>query len=565
MQLLRVNLETNNVQFEDIPERWKKLGGRGLIARIALDEIPPQCEPLGPYNKLIWAPGLITGHLLSSCDRISIGGKSPLTGGIKEANAGGTTAAKMIWLGVAAIILEGGPPVDRSWKVLYLNNQGARIDSGDGLSGLGLKDTAGQLLARYNEKVGISAIGPAGERLYLSAGVANLDKDNNLTRISARGGVGAVMGSKHLKAIVFDQPRSNRPPVQDQNLFKEVSRRYIEALRKNPQTNETYPLYGTAGMVNMCNSFGGLPTRGFTTGTFEGAEQISGEAIYELNKIRGGDTTHACMPGCVINCSNIYVDPDGEPLVTPLEYETIGLMGSNLGIDDPDVIARLNGVANDMGMDTIEIGAALGIAAQAGYMEFGNGDQALELLGEIQADSPIGRIIASGVVQTGKILGIQRVPAVKGQAMPAYDPRAIKGTGITYATSPQGADHTCGLTIRNKIDHLAPEGQVEYSRSAQYKMAGYDTLGVCLMGGFGLSPDMVRDLINAKFGWKVSEEHLFDLGMETILLEREFNQRVGFTKADDRLPEWMTIEPLQSTKTVFDVPTEELDSIFDER
>jgi aldehyde:ferredoxin oxidoreductase len=215
-------------------------------------------------------------------------------------------------------------------------------------------------------------------------------------------------------------------------------------------------------------------------------------------------------------------------------------------------------------LDSIDIGAALGVAVQAGYMSFGDTARALELIHEIRANLPLGRIIGSGAALAGKILGIRRVPVVKGQAISAYDPRAIKGTGVTYATSPQGADHTAGLTIRAKIDHLNPQGQMEVSRKAQINMAGYDTLGACIFAGFGFAaaPESIRDLLNARYGWQVDISILQDLGKQTLLLEREFNRRAGFTPADDRLPEWMTEEALPPTQAVFDVSTEDLDQVF---
>jgi aldehyde:ferredoxin oxidoreductase len=271
------------------------------------------------------------------------------------------------------------------------------------------------------------------------------------------------------------------------------------------------------------------------------------------------------MAGCIIKCSNIYAGPDGETLVTPLEYETIGLMGSNLGINDPDAIARLNDVCNDLGMDSIDTGAALGVAAEAGHLSWGDAARALDLMDEVRRDTPLGRIIASGAARAGESLGVERVPVVKKQALSAYDPRAIKGTGVTYATSPQGGDHTAGLTIRAKVDHLDPTAQAEVSRNSQYNNAGYDTLGVCVMAGFGfaLEPALIPELINAQYGWGVGDAYLRELGRQTILLEREFNRRAGFTKEDDRIPEWMTREALPPTNAVFDVPDDELDTIFE--
>ncbi len=566
MKVLRVNTEIGDTRYEDVSETWQRLGGRGLSARILLDEVPPWCEPLGAYNKLILAPGLLAGHTLSSCDRISVSGKSPLTGRVRETNGGGITALRMAWLGLHVIIIEGGPPPDGNWKVLFVDGEGAQLEDAGDLVGLGLQETSKRLTRRYGRKVGVAAIGPAGERRYLSANVAHIDKDRNLTRFCGRGGLGAVMGSKHLKAIVLDQPTSNPPPQVDPQLFREASRRYLQSLKTHHMTSQSYPIYGTAAMSSTTNAMGCLPTRNFSAGVFEGQEHISGEAIHDLNVSRGGVPTHSCMPGCIVRCSNIYYGPDGKPLVTPLEYETIAMMGANLGLDNPDDIARLNAVANDVGVDTIETGVALGIVAEAGLMSFGDGARALELMEEIRGDTLLGRVLGNGADVTGKVLGVKRTPVARGMGIPAYEPRAVKSMGVTYATSPVGPDHTAGFTVRMKIDHSDPGVAVEASRKMQYRAAGWDSLGVCVFGAFGFLTDltMVRDLVNARYGWGVGDDYVDELGRETILLEREFNRRAGFTSADDRIPEWMSREKLPPTDSVFDVPGEEMEAIFDE-
>jgi aldehyde:ferredoxin oxidoreductase len=565
LQIWRANVGTQKATTEPVPEIWSKLGGRGLIPRILLDEIPPACDPLGPYNKLIFAPGLLVGHMISSCDRISIGGKSPLTGGVKESNAGGSTGLKLAHLGVKALLIEG-EPAGEGWWILHLSADGGRFESGDDYVGMGVYEAAPKMLERYGKDVGIALIGPGGEMLMRSAGVQNLDKDRDPTRISARGGLGALMGSKRIKAIVIDNSAGERPSLVDPDLFKSAQKYYQKELIAHPQT-KAYADYGTAAMTQMCNGFGAIPTRNFSSGVFEGAEAIGGESLRDLLLERGGEsnTTHACMAGCTIQCSNCFGNAQGEKVVSPVEYETIGMVGANLGIDDLDAIARLNREMNDLGIDTIEIGVALGVAAEAGLMEFGDAERAMELVDEIRKGSPLGRVLGNGAVVTGKVFGVKRVPAVKGQAMSAYEPRAIKGTGVTYATSPQGADHTAGLTIRAKINHLKPEGQVEVSRNGQIGMAGYDTLGVCAFGGFGFAkaPGAVRDLVKGKYGWDLGEDVLQVLGRETLKLEREFNKAAGFGPEDDRLPEWMTIEPVPPHNAVFDVPDEELDSLFD--
>lgn len=564
-KIWRANVATRTVTHEPVPPTWERLGGRGLSARILLDEVPPACSPLGPGNKLIFAPGLLVGHMLTSLDRISIGGKSPLTGGIKEANAGGTTGLQMACLGIHALIIEGSP-AQEGWWVLYLSKDEARFDAAGDLAGLGVYAAAPKLVERYGAKVAVALIGPGGELKLSAAGIQNLDKEHIPSRIAARGGLGAVMGSKGLKAVVFDAAGCEKPPIASPEAFKLAQKDFTQAVFDHPQS-ATFRDYGTAANVAMINYLGALPTRNFSRGDFETAEAISGEHLRDLLLERGGDasTTHACMPGCTIRCSNNYAGEDGREIVSPLEYETIGLMGSNLGIGDLDAIARLNWQVNDLGLDSIEIGSALGVAAEAGLYKFGDVPAALRLLDEIRQGTPTGRILGSGAALAGKVLGVERVAAVKGQAMSAYDPRAIKGTGVTYATTPMGADHTCGLTFRAKIDHTDPKGQVTVSRNAQINMAGYDTLGACLFAafGFGNTPDTISRLLNARYGWETGTGILQEFGRQTIDMEREFNRQAGFTSAHDRLPEWMTREPLAPKNLVFDVDEQEMDAMWE--
>ena len=567
MKIWRINTRTRTLNIEPVPANWSHLGGRGLLAQMMLDEVDPTCAPLGPNNKLFFAPGLLVGHRLSSCDRISIGGKSPLTGGVKEANAGGSTGLQLTYLGIKALILEEMPQEEDSWWLLHLSAGGARFEPAADLAGLGVYETALPLLKKFGQKCAMALIGPGGEMGLATAGIQNLDKDGVPSRIAARGGLGALMGSKRIKAIVIDGASGQKPPVADLDAFRAAQKEFNRALMAHPQI-KSYTDFGTAGMTNLCNTLGAMPTRSFSEGQFEAAEAISGEHMRQLLLSRGGasETSHACMAGCTIRCSNVFGDDNGEVIVSPLEYETIGLMGSNLGIESLDDIARLNWEVNDLGLDSIEIGASLGVAVEAGLLQFGDAGRALELLGEIRSGTPLGRILGNGPVTTGRVFNVARVPAVKGQAISAYDPRVIKGTGVTYATSPQGADHTAGLTIRAKVDHQDPSIQAELSRNSQLSMAGYDTLGACVFAGFGFAatPQTIRDLLQARYGRSFSSNVLQELGRETIRLEREFNRRAGFTPADDRLPEWMTREPLPPHNSVFDVPEEDLDGIFDD-
>lgn len=566
-QVWRVNVREQSLKLEPVPDLWKRLGGRGLLARILLDEVDAQCDPLGPGNKLIFAPGLLVGHMLSSTDRISVGGKSPLTGGIKEANAGGRTGLHMTHMGIHALIVEDLPKEDGYW-VLHLSLNGAKWEKADDLAGLGVYATAPKLLDKYGDKVAIAMIGPGGEMRMKAAGIQNLDKDKIPSRIAARGGLGAVMGSKGLKAIVFDHAGGQKPTIVDPDAFKVAQKDYTKAVMEHPQSI-TYRDYGTAAMAQMTQRFAALPTHNFSKGTFEHVEDISGETLRDFTLTRGkpSDPSHACMAGCTIKCSNVFGGEDGRIIVSPLEYETIGLMGTNVDINSLDSIGRLNWHVNDLGLDSIEIGGSLGVAAEAGLMRWGSEEDAQKLLDEIRAGTELGHILGDGAVAVGKKYGIEHVPAVKGQSMSAYEPRSIKGTGVTYATTPQGADHTCGLTIRAQINHLDPNVQRDVSLNAQLNMAGYDTLGACIFAGFGYAatPDgVVKRLLKARYGWDDLPDNVLQaLGKETIKMEREFNKRAGFTASDDRLPEWMTKEAIPENGAVFDVSEDVLDHIFD--
>ena len=439
-----------------------------------VDEVLAGCDPLGLNNKLIFSPGLLVGHRLSSCDRISIGTKFPLTRGIKEADAGGRTRYQLAVLGIKALIIEDFPKSNTDFFILHIGKEGARFSSVNDLAGKGIYEIVKILLERFGDKATIAGIGVGGEMRLHAVGIQYVDKDGVPSRISARGGVGAVMGEKGLKAIVIDASDIKPPKIHDQKTFKEAKKRYTKDLISHPQT-ELYCNYGTISMTMICNYFGAIPTRNFSSGVFEHAEIISGEYMRDLLLKRGrkAQPSHACMAGCVIQCSNVFTDESSnDEIVSPLESETAGLMGSNLGIGDLDEIAQLNYEVNDLGLDSIEIGAALGVAAEGGLFAFGDSQATLHLLFEIRTGSPTGRMLGHGAATTGQILGVRRVPVVKGQAMPSYEPRVIKGTGVTYATSPQGSDHTCGLTIRAKTNHKNPEGQTKLSQTAQINIAG---------------------------------------------------------------------------------------------
>jgi len=568
MQLLRVKMDQLQVEWTPVPPVYERLGGRGLIALSLLGEVPPTCEALGGHNKLIFAPGLLAGTGVTAAGRLSVGGKSPLTGGVKEANVGGTAGDMLGKLGIKAVIVEGQAP-QGGWYVLHLKNNGAELVSGDHLRGLGTYATVDRLRAAYGADCSIICIGQAGEAGMTGAGVTVTGERGQRSNHAARGGLGAVMGSKGLKAVVIDKPVGKTVPLADAALFRNAARTFAQKLITDPKlgTQGSQHLYGTAGIVAAVNEIGSLPTRNFSSGSFDLSAQLRGELLREVALTRGGEVGTRCMPGCVIACRNVYVDEAGKPIVGTLQYETIALLGSNLGLGSLDQIARLNYMCNDFGLDTIETGAALGIALEAGLASFGDFEAIVALLQQVGEGTVLGRLIGNGAVLTGRVLGVRRVPAVLGQAMPGYDPRSLKGNGVTYATSPQGADHTAGNAFgaRKEVNPLAVQGQRELSLRLQIIAAMLDSTGLCLFARPPViaEPQLMVDMLNGRYGWGWSKGDLDRANRQVLRTELEFNRRAGFTPANYRLPEYMREEALPPHQATFDVPDSELDTIFD--
>ena len=309
-------------------------------------------------------------------------------------------------------------------------------------------------------------------------------------------------------------------------------------------------------------------------GRFDTCHKISGETQAETETARGGLATHGCHRGCVIRCSGTYMNKDGHYLTKQPEYETVWAFGGDCGIDDLDAIAMLDRLCDDYGLDTIEMGVTIAVAMDAGLAKFGDAEAAINLVKEVGKGTPFGRILGSGAAIAGKVFGVERVPVVKNQALPAYDPRGVQGIGVTYATTPMGADHTAGYAITANIlkvggfvDPLKPQGQIELSRNLQIATAAIDSTGMCLFIAFALldQPDTFQallDIINAFYGLALTGDGVTDLGKTVLKMERDFNARAGFTKAQDRLPEFFTKESLQPHNITFMVKDEELDSLF---
>ncbi|MEW6049141.1 MAG: aldehyde ferredoxin oxidoreductase C-terminal domain-containing protein, partial [Bacillota bacterium] len=576
-RFLRVNMSELTATFEDVPEAYRHWGGRGLTSMIVASEVRPTCHPLGPSNKLVFAPGIVSGTAAPTSGRISVGGKSPLTGGIKETNSGGMASQKVARLGIKAIIVEGQPKQNGSYWVLKVTKDGAELLPADGLVGKGMYEVC-RRLAEQHGKVAVIGIGPAGEHRMTAAGVCINDQENTAGRYAGRGGMGAVMGSKGLKAIVIDDAGGPGVEIANKEQFERGIDKLTRASLAHDVTKKGGALntYGTNVLANIMNEAGGYPTRNFSSGRFEHTARISGEAKAETIKQRDGEgeTGHPCHPGCIIQCSDRWADPQGKFKVSVMEYESVWALGANCGIGNLDDVADLIWLCNDIGLDTIEMGGTLAVAMEAGLLRFGDADGAKRLLDqEIRHGTALGRILGNGAVFTGRAYGVTRIPAVKGQSMPAYEPRAVKGIGVTYATTPMGADHTAGYTIAPEILGVGGKAnpfdvyKAELSRAMQASTAFIDSTGYCLFDAFAILdiPEGLEGMVESCNGvlgtsWTVND--VVPLGLEILKAERKFNEGAGFTKAHDRLPEFMKREPLPPHNVVFDVPDEELDKVF---
>lgn len=571
MKIYRVNMTTLTTTVEEVPAEWQGIGGRALTSAVIASEVEPTCHPLGIKNKLVFAPGLLTGTMAANSGRLSVGAKSPLTGGIKESNAGGTASQKLARLGVKALIIEGRPKDDRFYS-LHLDKHGIAIKEETELSGMGNYEVVESLIKKYGEKIGVITIGQAGENKMAAANISVKDPQRSL-RSAGRGGLGAVMGSKKIKYITIDDTDTPGVAVLNPEKFKEAARVFARGLQEHPVTGQGLPTYGTNVLVNILNEAGGLPTQNFRSGRFDGAHKISGETMHDVIVSRNGKPTHGCHPGCIIKCSQVYNDKEGNFVTAGFEYETIWGFGAGCCIDDLDIIAQADHICDDIGIDTIETAVTIGVAMEAGVIPFGDGPGMLGLLKEIEKGSYLGRIIGNGAALAGRTLGVTRVPSVKGQALPAYDPRAVKGVGITYATSPMGADHTAGysvatniLKVGGDINPLQKHGQVELSRNLQIATAAIDSTGLCLFVAFCVLDNAeafqaIIDMINAQYGLNLNANDVTELGKFVLRTEIGFNKAAGFTSKDDRLPEFFH-EECPPHNTTWDFSDAEIDEFF---
>jgi aldehyde:ferredoxin oxidoreductase len=586
MWILRVNMDDQSYRLEALPEAYRYLAGRALTSSIIADEVPPLCHPLGQNNKLVFSPGIVTGTSAPTSARISVGAKSPLTGGIKESNAGSSWGSDLAELNIRALVLEGQPKEKSKYWGLLLTWDKAKkkpkvkFFNATGYANKPLSQVFPKIYTRFGKTISIGGCGMAGERGYANSGVVFNDMHERATRYAGRGGLGAVLGSKGVKLIVLDRKDAPGVPIVNKPVFEAGRKKITDSIQTHDLTKAKGALntYGTAVLINVLNEAGGLPTRNFTNGRFEGAAKIAGEAIFEGNKKRLGKElfNHACSPGCIIQCSNTWYKEDGSEHASCVEYESDWALGADCGIDNLDDIAEMVRLCNDYGLDTIETGTTIAVAMQAGVIPFGDGKAAIKLLHDMGKSTPLGRILGGGTEVTGKVYGVSHVPTVKGQSMPAYEPRAIKGIGITYATTPMGADHTAGYTIApeilgvaGKVDPLTPEGKATLSRNFQEATAFIDSSGHCLfiafpildiVAGFEGMVEECNGVLGAN--WTTADVAVY--GAAVMKKERQFNEAAGIGKEADRVPEFMKTEPLPPHNQVFEITDEALDSVFKE-
>ncbi|MBP1700691.1 MAG: Aldehyde ferredoxin oxidoreductase, partial [Deltaproteobacteria bacterium] len=506
MKILRVDIKNEKMTLENLGEEWKFIGGSAFIAKMMNKEVPPAADPLGPENLFMVAIGPLAGTGAPQLGRISVGGKSPLTLGIKEANSGGPAAQILDRLGIRAVIVQGGPHAHRLYCIFISKDKTKFIP-------------VNKLRKRYGEKIAVISTGIAGERKYKGASVSFTDIFGDPSRNAARGGLGAVMGSKGLKAIIIDPSQAGQVDIAHPEEFRRVVKSWVDTL-KHDISCSLYSCFGTPFAISNSASQGTLPSNNYRSGRPANFIAVSGDSIQKILFERGGKM-HGCMPGCVVQCSIIYPDKDGKRLCSAYEYETIAMLGTNLGITDPDAIARLKFMCDDLGVDAIETGSSLGL-----------------------------------------YLSVTRIPAYKGQAIPAHDPRSVKGTGVTYFTSPMGADHTAGLTYKMPRNR---DKQAENSLRSQIQAATCDAFGYCLNsvpGGRASIYQCFADLMNATYGLRLTPNDIMEIGKQTLRDQLTFNEKAEFSKMDSRAAAFVREEKITPTGQVFDVDDAEIENVW---
>jgi aldehyde:ferredoxin oxidoreductase len=548
-RLLYVNMSDQTTSWQPFPDEWKLLGGRGLSAKILTRECDPTCDPLGPDNVLVMAPGVMSGTTAPTSGRISIGAKSPLTGGIKEANAGGNPGQHLMKLGIRAIVVKGQPADPEKRYGLRIDEGEVSIVSADDYRGMWNYAACAKLLEGEPKTASAISIGPAGELRLKGASVACTDQDaeRRPARHAARGGLGAVMGSKGLKWVLVDPGKAKTRQPADSKAFNQLNKKYSKDYLDGPQMFK----YGTSSVVPVANMLNTFPYKNRTEGQSPDAATLDGARIVESFEERGGGM-HNCMTGCIVKCSNIVHDKDGNYKTSALEFETLTLLGSSCAIKTFDEVAELDRLCDEVGLDTIEMGGAIAVLMDSGGMEWGDSEGAIALLKEIAEGTERGRMVGNGAVETGRKRKHKRVPHARGQAVPAWDPRPLKATGVTYAAGPMGADHTAGLIVN---PGLPPDQFAQASQEVQLVNMVCDSSGFCQF----LQPtlDDMRQYYGILYGIEISREEIADQGWDCLQDEWRFNAAAGWKDEDNGLSECLVEEGIGPDHSMkFDVPLE---------
>jgi len=557
-KLLRVNLTKGSCEVEELPTPLTHffLGGRGLASKILLDEVNPQVEPLSPENKLILMTGPLTGTGAICGASFVVVTKSPLTGSIACSCSEGYFGPELKFAGYDGIILEG-----KSTEPVYLSIEDDQVELllASHLWGKSTHKTEDLIRSEKENlwiarETSVASIGPAGENLVKIASIIN-DKH----RAAARSGVGAVMGSKNLKAIAVRGTKA--VTVANGKMFVDSVARSWEKFKTTPVIPQALNNLGTSFLVDMINESGVLPTRNFQTGIMKDVEKISGEHMAEtILKVNKG-----CF-SCPIACIQVteVKDPAFQGKGEGPEYRTIALIGAGCGINNINAIAKINYLCNEMGIDTLSFGSAVACAMELTEknviskkevgmnLHFGNAEAVIELVEKIAHRKDFGDLLAEGGYQLAlKYKHPEYFIGVKKQGSPAFDPRGIQGLGLDYATSNSGVSHALGylvthkiLGIRGEIDPLTTEGKAPLVKLFQDGSAVFDSAGLCSLLLLGIWIDEIIPVLESAVGISCSEEELLTIGERIWNLERLFNIKAGFSNTDDTLPQRMLNEPM---------------------
>lgn len=550
-KILRINLSTKTIKTEDLPRETavKYLGGRGLGTKLYMDEVAPGVDALSPENKLLFVTGALTGTTAPTSGRYMAITKSPLSGTIASSNSGGYWGPELKFAGYDIVILEG-----KSETPVYISivDETVEILEADGIWGKMVSETTDALQEKHGSKARVLSIGPAGENLSKIAAIMN-----DRYRACGRSGVGAVMGSKNLKAIVVKG--SGKVEPADPEKLKEVFSKCIKQIKENGVTGSGLPTYGTAVLVNIINENGVFPTNNFQTAQFPNAEAISGESLAE-KYLTGKDVCYRCPIACGRFCEADGIKGGGP------EYETLWAFGGDCGVDNLPAIIKANFYCNEIGVDTISAGATLAAAmelrqrglikdeefADGPVLEFGNADSITYWTMAMADKDGLGAKLALGSYRLGELYGAADVSmSVKKLELPAYDPRGIKGHGLQYATSNRGGCHVRGymispeiLGLPEKLDRLTLDGKAKWVKIFQDLTAAIDSLGLCLFTSFAMNADDYAALFAAITGEPYTGSDILTAGERIYTLERLYNMSAGITPADDTLPKRLLEDPI---------------------